>query len=84
VSRSLGPFACRTGVAIVLDKVTEAGPGVFTTDEFESLVEPIVAGKDVVVLVAEHTETEVSDSRNVDLSIKTEKTSVVGSPSSRA
>jgi hypothetical protein len=56
MSLGFGAHTSCTRFTILLDKITESGPGIVATDEVDGLVLTGMSGKDVVVLVAENTE----------------------------
>ena len=66
VSRSLGSPTSRARPAVVLDKTPDTGPRILASDEFECLVEAEVTRQWVVMLVSEHSESEVGRVWNID------------------
>ena len=72
VARSLCAGADGAGLAVVSDKESESGPGVFAEYQGLSLVLSPVSGCRVIVVRPEYPETEVVGVRDVDAAIESE------------
>ena len=55
----LDSAADRAGVAIILNEVTHAGPGIISADQLEGLILAVMAREGMVVLVPEYSESKV-------------------------
>jgi len=70
VMRGLQSSAGSTRIAVVLDEGPHIGPGVFLTDQFQSLVLTEVSRNRVIVLVLQDTKLKVRNIWNINLAIK--------------
>ena len=68
-----GSHTSCTRFTISLDKFAESGPGIIAADEVHCLILTGMSGEEVVVLVAENSELEVVEIRDIYETIMAEK-----------
>ena len=70
MARCLGSPANCTRFTVVLNKASDVRPRILTLNEVECLVEAVVLRERIVMLVPEHSKSEVKGVRNVDVVVE--------------